>query len=137
MDPARPWPIDTKVKPSQQKLRILGLLGLLILLGTLSFFPESASEGFLLCTPSPGGVDRAVDDAGEQKKTMNTGVFLASETSQMFAVETGQMSAAETGQMSPAETGQMSPADTGQMSTDDTNVLCFKNKHLSFLETQW
>ena len=27
-------------------------------------FPESASEGFLLSAPSPGGVDRARDDAG-------------------------------------------------------------------------
>ena len=26
--------------------------------------PESASEGFLLSAPSPGGVDRAPDDAG-------------------------------------------------------------------------
>ena len=27
-------------------------------------FPESASEGFLLSAPSPGGVDQAPDDAG-------------------------------------------------------------------------
>ncbi len=32
--------------------------------GTEMLFPESASGGFLLCTPSPGGVDRAPDDAG-------------------------------------------------------------------------
>ena len=29
-----------------------------------TIFPESASEGFLLSTPSPGGVDRARNDAG-------------------------------------------------------------------------
>ena len=33
------------------------------LLHFLFLFPESASEGFLLFAPSPGGVDRARDDA--------------------------------------------------------------------------
>ena len=29
-----------------------------------ALFPDSASEGFLFSTPSPGGVDRACNDAG-------------------------------------------------------------------------
>ena len=82
-------------------------------------FPESASEGFLLSAPSPGGVDRAPDDAGRRaqpiEKAMKTNGFSTFETGQMSAAETGQMSAAETGQMSAVETRQMSSAETRQM----------------------
>ena len=93
---------------------------------TASFFPESASEGFLLCTPSPGGVDRAPREVPGNRKTnknqrfFNGLVASAAETGQTSCVETGQMSAVETRQMSSAETRQMSSAETRQMSTSKT-----------------
>ena len=57
----------------------------------------------MLSRASPGGVDRAPDDAGRAgtiEKAMTTNGFSSFETGQMSAVETGQMSAAETRQIS-------------------------------------
>ncbi len=67
---ARPGPGQAGAGPGQAR----GALS-----GSCAQVPESASEGFSLSAPSPGGVDRAPADVRDravpQKKAMNTNGF--------------------------------------------------------------